>query len=262
MQQLTLESEMRQKLIHPAIRTRRYGLVRFIPFAFRVLIGVVTGCDGAKGIDTSDGVTGCSSWTGLVATSGSRSTWFTFGSLRPPHEEVVLDAVATLDSDTNELRVEFELSSDSAYESNEFDIQYSASGVVVGACDALGLSVYQRDIAWNIQDPFGRYDVTASTTTYWAPPRMLLSGDPEVGDRWVNNLLQTTIHSSGKTSETTINEEVQVVEMQTLDRTILGSQSALVVQGEDGHRSYYVEGSGLMLGDALVRYVASCCEYD
>lgn len=230
--------------------------------AVATLVGALAACQSDKGGDTSD-ASGCSAWTGLQASRAGTGNWFTFGALRPPHEKLVLDAFTSLDIDTNELRVEFELMSSSGYGSNQYDIEYTASGTILGACDAQGLSVHQQAVSWVVHDPFGRHtDIRATATTSWAPPRVLLPGRPEVGERWVNSTEQTTIYSSGETSVMTLNEEMEVVGTQTVDHTIVGSEPALVVQDQNEHRRYIVQNVGLVLGEALVRYSASCCGDD
>lgn len=212
-----------------------------------------TSCAGDKGGDTATREPACSDWVGLIEPDGDPETWMLFDALRPPHENVELDLSPVLDLSTNELKLWFDLDASPYDPHNEFDVSYSANGIIRGTCDALGLTVYEQSTTWVIDDPMHRYEVEARTTTTWVPPRLLLPHDPEVGDRWTNAVQQITTSSTGKTSSTALHEEFEVLGVQLLTRTVEGEHYAIVIQDSNGHRSYFARGYGLFLGLALVK---------
>lgn len=105
---------------------------------------------------------------------------------------------------------------------------------------------------WYFVDAFYRYKFDMTTSTTWDPPILEVPADMDVGLVWEIEATQTTTGPNGVVVETEISERREVVDRRRIDTT-LGEQEALVVETSRGHRLYYVEGAGLVKGEALIR---------
>lgn len=135
---------------------------------------------------------------------------------------------------------------------SSFDMEPVISGEILGRCDSDGYKHTARDMSWGVIDAFYRYKISFDTSATWDPPILEVPADMDVGLVWEIESTQTTTGPNGVVVETEISERREVVDRRRIDTT-LGEQEALVVETSRGHRLYYVEGAGLVKGEALIR---------
>lgn len=219
-----------------------------------VLVMVGAGCGGepcqAPLYLRCDAVFDCPSWSGLSQQDHALQEDVPYyNGLWAPHDRWRVEQYRSYDETTGESRVEFRAWDGFGY---SFDFDPNIYGELVGLCAWDGYRLTGRNISWHVTDVFHRYKISMETTTTWNPPILEIPTDAEVGVTWDIASTQTTTGPDGVTVESEVSERREVIEQRLLDTT-LGEQMALVVETSRGHRLYYVEGAGLVRGEALIR---------
>lgn len=128
---------------------------------------------------------------------------------------------------------------------------YTSEAYIHLQCTAEGLVELGRKIAWEFYTPEAGMVSAPTVNITYEPPLLLVPNDLGLGTVWDINTVRTVSGQNG-TSEETISERREGVEMEVMDLYGGRDWPVLRVESSSGRTEWYAEEYGLVKGDGLV----------